>query len=444
MAIIKLSRPDAPGHRMGRIRVFYGWWVVSASAAIIFLTGGTFYYGFSALVKPLQNEFGWSRALISGAFSLRTEVGGLASPVVGYLVDRIGARRLLLAGSVLVGAGFIMLSRVESVWAFYIAVVIIAVGTSATGGSVALTAAAHWFERQRGRAMALLTAGAGSSGVMVVVLATLISAFGWREALLIMGIAQWVVCIPLSLLVRHRPQEMGLLPDGEPPLPQPEAERAAALAGADDIADGRLFLQDSGLTIAQALRTRSFWLLALAMALTGFGSTAIIVHQVVYVSEATGLSDEEAAVVAMMMPMVSLAGRLGFGWLADYREKRQVLAASYVLLGLGILLLAVAQEPWHLLFFLAVFSPGWGGSIAVRPAFQAEYFGLRAFGALQGLAFTVSTLGSVAGPIFAGWVHDSTGTYRQAFVVLAIASLAAAPVILMAGQSRRAVAVASR
>ena len=159
---------------MGRIRVFYGWWVVSASAAIIFLTGGTFYYGFSALVKPLQNEFGWSRALISGAFSVRTEVGGLASPVVGYLVDRIGARRLLLAGSVLVGVGFIVLSRVESVWAFYIAVMIIAVGTSATGGSVALTAAAHWFERQRGRAMALLTAGAGSSGVMVVVLATLI------------------------------------------------------------------------------------------------------------------------------------------------------------------------------------------------------------------------------------------------------------------------------
>jgi MFS family permease len=172
------------------------------------------------------------------------------------------------------------------------------------------------------------------------------------------------------------------------------------------------------------------------MSLVGFGSTAIIVHQVVYVTEATGLSDGEAAVVAMMMPMVSLVGRLGFGWLADYREKRQVLAASYVLLGLGILLLAAAQEPWQLLFFLAVFSPGWGGSIAVRPAFQAEYFGLRAFGALQGLMFTVSTLGSVAGPIFAGWVHDSTDTYRQAFVVLALATLAAAPAVLMIGRPR--------
>jgi len=430
---------------MGRIRVFYGWWVVSASAAIIFLTGGTFYYGFSALVKPLQDQFGWSRALISGAFSLRTEVGGLASPVVGYLVDRIGARRLLLAGSVLVGAGFILLSRVESVWAFYVAVMIIAVGTSATGGSVALTAAAHWFERQRGRAMAVLTAGAGSSGVMVVVLATLIEAFDWREALLIMGLAQWVVCIPLSLLVRHRPQEMGLLPDGEPSLFRPETGRAAALAEANGVADGLVHVQDSGLTIGQALRTRTFWLLSLAMSLAGFGSTAIIVHQVVYVTEATGLSDEEAAVVAMMMPMVSLVGRLGFGWLADYRDKRQVLAASYALLGLGILLLAAAQEPWQLLFFLLVFSPGWGGSIAVRPAFQAEYFGLRAFGALQGLAFTVSTVGSVAGPIFAGWVHDNSDTYRHAFVVLALATLAAAPVILMVGRPfrGRAAAVAS-
>jgi sugar phosphate permease len=428
---------------MGRIRVFYGWWVVSASAGIIFLTGGTFFYGFSALVKPLQNEFGWSRALISGAFSLRTEVGGLASPVVGYLVDRIGSRRLLLTGVALVGTGFILLSRVESVWAFYTAVMIIAVGMSATGGPVALTAAAHWFERQRGRAMALLTAGAGSSGVMVVVLATLIAAFGWREALLIMGIAQWVVCIPLALLVRHRPQEMGLLPDGEPPLPRPEVGRAAALAEANGVADGPLHLQDSGMTIGQALRTRCFWLLALAMSLAGFGSTAIIVHQVVYVTEATALSDEEAAVVAMMMPIVSLAGRLGFGWLADYREKRQVLAASYVLLGLGILLLAAAREPWQLLFFLVVFSPGWGGSIAVRPAFQAEYFGLRAFGALQGLMFTVSTLGSVAGPIFAGWVHDSTDTYRHAFVVLALATLAAAPAILMVGLPRREIAIAS-
>ena len=421
---------------MGRARVFYGWWVVSASAAFIFLTGGTFFYGFSALVKPLQDEFGWSRALISGAFSLRTEVGGLASPVVGYLVDRIGSRRLLLAGSVLVGAGFIMLSRVESVWAFYATVMVIAVGMSATGGAVALTAAAHWFERQRGRAMAVLTAGAGSSGVMVVVLAVLISAFGWREALLIMGVAQWAVCIPLALVVRHRPQEMGLLPDGEQPQPRQEAGRAAALAEADGVADGPLHLQDSGLTIGQALRTRAFWLLSLAMSLVGFGSTAIIVHQVVYVTEAAGLSDGEAAVVAMMMPMVSLAGRLGFGWLADYREKRQVLAASYVLLGLGILLLAAAQEPWQLLFFLAVFSPGWGGSIAVRPALQAEYFGLRAFGALQGLMFTVSTIGSVAGPIFAGWVHDSTDTYRQAFVVLALATLAAAPAVLMVGEAR--------
>src|SRR4030065_663049 len=112
------------GWGRGGVRLSCGGGGPPAPAAIVFLTGGTFFYGFSALVKPLQDEFGWSRALISGAFSVRTEVGGLASPVVGYLVDRIGARRLLLAGSALVGAGFILLSRVDSVWAFYATVMI--------------------------------------------------------------------------------------------------------------------------------------------------------------------------------------------------------------------------------------------------------------------------------------------------------------------------------
>jgi MFS family permease len=397
---------------------------------------------------------------------MRTEVGGLASPIVGYLVDRIGSRLLLLAGSVLVGAGFIMLSRVESAWAFYATVMIIAVGMSATGGAVALTAAAHWFVRQRGRAMAVLTAGAGSSGVMVVVLTVLISAFGWREALFIMGLAQWAVCIPLALLVRHRPQEMGLLPDGEAPrptlgpdlrpeLPQPQPEvvqagghlsgRVMALTDADGLpaeeaglADGSLDIRDSGLTIRQALHTRTFWLLALAMALAGFGSTAIIVHQLVFVTEATGLSDEEAAVVAMMMPMVSLAGRLGFGWLADYREKRQVLAASYVLLGLGILL-AAAPEAWQLVFFLAVFSPGWGRLDSGEPVPGGVLRAAR-LRRPSGLMFTVSRWGAWPDPSSRAGCMTARYLSATPSSCLALATLVAAPTDLLTvvGKSRPA------
>lgn len=419
--------------------MFYGWWVVFASGGIIFLTGGTFFYGFGTLITPMTREFGWSRALISGAFSLRTEVGGVAAPVAGYLVDRLGARRLLLAGVFLVGAGFLCLSRVEAVWAFYASVMVIAIGMSATGGPVAMTAVAHWFQKKRGRAFALMTVGAGTSGVMVVVLASLIAAFDWRTALLIMGFTQWAICIPLALVVRHRPQDLGLLPDGEPALPATEQQVTASqlrtpTVDAEGLGSGIAKPHDGGLTTGQALRTRSFWLLASALGLTGLGSQAIIVHQIPFMEDSLGFSSELAALVAMAVPMVSLVGRLGFGWLADYIDKRKVLAGSYVLLALGVLLFAHIQSGWQVILFLAIFGPGWGGSISVRPAFQADYFGLRAFGSIQGLMLTVASVGSVIGPIFAGAVYDMMDTYRPAFMIVGLASLAAAPAVLMAGR----------
>ena len=164
-----------------RTGIFFGWWVVFVSAALIFLTGGTFFYGFSVLFNPIVNEFGWSRAAVSFAFSLRSEVGGIAAPVVGFLVDRVGPRRLMVFGVVAVAVGFILLSRVETLWGFYGSVVVIAIGMSASVGPVGMVAVAHWFRRRRGRALAVMAMGAGSSGIMVVILAGLVSAFGWRR-----------------------------------------------------------------------------------------------------------------------------------------------------------------------------------------------------------------------------------------------------------------------
>jgi sugar phosphate permease len=414
--------------------LYYGWWVVFASGGIVFLTVGTFVYGFSALVNPLTAEFGWSRAVISGAFSLRTEIGGLAAPVSGFLVDRLGPRRLLLAGVFLVGCGFIFLSRVESVWAFYAAVMVIATGMSATGGLVAMTAVAHWFRKRRGRALAITTAASGSSGVMVVVLAWLISTFDWRTALLMMGLIQWAVCIPLALVVRHRPQDMGLLPDGERPW-RPEEQPAVAPAS-DEAKDGFTPAAETSLSLSQAMRTRSFWFIAVALSLMAVGAMAVIVHQIPFLTESAGFSDGQASLAVMSMSFTSLVGRLGFGWLADYVDKRRVLAVAYLMLALGILLLSQVSNAWHVVLFLAVFSPGWGGAIAVRPALQAELFGLRAFGSIQGLLHASATLGGVIGPIFAGWMHDTADTYRPAFVILGFITLTAAPAMLMVGRPR--------
>ncbi len=424
--------------------MFYGWWVVFASGGIIFLTGGTFFYGFGTLITPMTKEFGWSRAAIAGAFSLRTELGGVGAPVAGYLVDRMGPRRLVLVGVFLVGTGFILLSRIQEAWHLYAVAAFIAIGMSATAGPVAMTAVAHWFQKKRGRALALMTVGGGSSGVMVVVLASLIAAFDWRTAVLIMGLIQWAVCIPLALVVRNRPQDLGLLPDGEPALPverQVAADERRAPAGdAEGPGYGVAARQDEGLTISQALRTRSFWLLAVAMSLIGFGSVAIIAHQVAFLEESMGFSPLMASVVQMGVPIVSLAGRLGFGWMADYVDKRKLLAAAYLFIGVGVILLATVQSAWQVPLYLIIFAPGWGGSISVRPAFQADYFGLRAFGSIQGLMFFVASVGAFAGPIFAGVVYDVVDSYRPAFLIVGLTALVAVPLVLAAGRPQREVA----
>jgi MFS family permease len=402
-----------------RTGIFFGWWVVFVSAALIFLTGGTFFYGFSVLFNPIVNEFGWSRAAVSFAFSLRSEVGGIAAPVVGFLVDRLGARRLMVFGVVAVAVGFILLSRVESLWGFYGSVVVIAIGMSASVGPVGMVAVAHWFRRRRGRALAVMAMGAGSSGVMVVILAGLVSAFGWRDALLIIAVVQLVVCVPLALSVRNRPEDLGLLPDGDVDDGPPQEEVAAP---------GLAELE--GTTVRQALRSSAFWRIALAVGLGNLGAVAIIVHQVPFFTGSVGLSQGTAAASVTAMLMVSLGGRFGFGYMSDLIDKRFVMAAAYALLALAVLLFATVYEPWQILLALPLFGLGWGGIIPTRPSLQAEVFGLRAFGAIQGLVFTVGTIGGLIGPVFAGFMYDQTESYRLSFVILAAFGFLAAPLIL--------------
>jgi len=414
-----------------RTGFFFGWWVVFASSAILFLTGGTFFYGFGALFNPIVDEFGWSRAATSLAFSVRTEVGGIAAPIVGFVVDRVGPRRLMVFGVATVALGFILLSRIQDLWTFYGSIVVIAIGMSAAAGPVGMVAVAHWFRRRRGRAFAWMAMGSGSSGVMVVVLAWLISTFDWRNALLIIAAVQFAVCIPLALSIRNRPEDLGLLPDGD--LEDDSAGESGAHAR---------FAEPEGLTVGQALHTSAFWRIAVALAMGNAGAVAIIVHTIPFLTKSVGLSEGLAAASVTAMILLSLGGRFGFGVLADQVDKRFIMAGSYALLALAVLLFATVFRGWQVVYVLPLFGLGWGGIIPVRPALQAEVFGMRAFGAIQGLAFTIATLGGLAGPVFAGWMYDQTDSYRLAFVILGIAGFLAAPLILTLQRPRQPAAAA--
>lgn len=406
---------------LARFGIYYGWWIVFAAASIVFLSAGTFFYGFGLLVGPLTDEFGWSRAAVSVGFSLRTEVGGVAAPLVGVLVDRVGVRRLTAVGIVIVAIGFVLLSRVESLLGFYAAILIIAVGMSATGGANAATIIAKWFRRYRGRALGLMTFGGGMGGLAAIVFAELIDRYGWRDALVAVGVIQLVLCVPLALSMRDRPEDLGLPVDGH--------DEAGAVPGAGGRQVG-VPAAGRELTGGEALRSPLFWKVALTFALSNFATTAIIVHQVPFLVEQVNTSEAFAATSMTLMTAISLAGRLGFGTAADRYSKALLTATALVCTAAGLALFSTVHETWQLIYVLPFFGIGFGAAVPLRAAIQAEYFGLRAYGAIQGMLFTASTMGAFAGPLIAGFVYDQTSDYRPAFLFLAVGPLVALPLIL--------------
>ena len=313
---------------------YYGWWVAIAAAIIIMVASASPLYVFSALIEPLEDEFGWSRAAIGAGPSIGAVMWGITTPIAGYLVDRIGVRRLLVVGVLLVGSGNIFISQIEALWHFYIATSLIGIGMSLAGLPVCAVAVAHWFAKRRGRALGIVSAGAGATGVMVVLTPLLVALFDGRTGVMALGLIQLAICIPLAMTVRHRPEEIGLLPDGEPLTPG--AAPADPSPGVVEGEGGHSGMeQPQELTVGEALRARSFWMLAPALILTWIGSLAVIVHLIPYLDESGGFTEGGAALIAMGIPFGSLVGRVGFGWLADYLDKRWLLTAAWILQGWG-------------------------------------------------------------------------------------------------------------
>ena len=400
---------------MPKIRVFYGWWIVLACAIIGGYGAGAFFYGFTAFVDPLIDEFGWSHASIGFVASFRIVELGVAAPIMGFMVDRWGPRKLMFVGGVLMGGGFILLSQINSLGTFFWAFVLISLACSAAGSVVMMTAVAHWFRRRVSLAMGLLTAGFGLGGFMVPVVIWLIDRYEWESALVVLGISTWCIIPTLALLVRHKPEQYGYRPDGDPhpldPIENPGESQA-------------------GFKPRQVLKTRTFWQLSLALTIQFAGINAVVLYVLDYLKE-SGINEGSAGWVVMFIPLLSVVGRLGFGWLGDLGNKKQVLAFTIVLQAIGLLLFCGAPDWWALAVFLITFGPGYGGAISLRPAIQREYFGVKAFGTIQGIIMGLMTLGGFAGPVFAGWIFDTRGNYETAWLVFAGAAIAASILVMM-------------
>lgn len=391
--------------------IFYGWWMALAGFGILFYTSGVFFYGFAPFFDEILNEFGWGAGIASGAFAFQRMEQGIFGPVVGYITDRFGPRRSLLGGIFILGLGFILLSQIQTLWQFYAAFAILAFGLGFGSFLTVNTAVNAWFIRKRGRAMAIVSYGPGVSSLLVPLVVGLIVFVDWRDALLYLGFATWIICLPMAAVMRAAPEAYGLRPDGD-------TEEDSGL-GADGEKDDRFL--DIHFTVRQALRTSTYWKYVLA-AMFGFAFfSALIIHQFVAL-KSFGLSEGWATVLVTLMPLASLPGRIAGGFLADIYDKRKVVAVAWSVQLVGAMMFVVVSNPFLGVAYGLVYGFGFGLGNPPRVAILGDYFGRRSYGSLLGTQFLITSITGILAPVYAGVMFDIMGAtgYRIAFLTLAL------------------------
>ena len=358
--------------------VYEGWLVVGSSGVIVLVVAATFFYGFGTIFNEVRDEFGWSNASAALAFSLRNEIGGVGAIIVGIALDRVGPKRVLFTGIAIAAAGVLGMSYMQELWQFYLVMIVVALGTSAAGGQVGLTAISTWFHERRAFAMSLMTLGGGLGGVLVVGVGALVEAVGWRWALRVLALLMLVIGFVVGRNVRSRP--LG--------HPQP-------LDGYDRLHDDTEIKEAEtwGVPVRAAITSKPFLLLSLAMLGSSFGFVSLVVHQIPYLETEFGVSKEVASSTVAVFTITSIVGRLGFGWFADRSSKRLMVAVALVMLSSGLLILALAPSFWVAILGIGIAGPGFGGTIPLRPAMIADYFGNTSFGTINGAMQFLSTSG---------------------------------------------------
>ena len=413
-----LSMPNVLSILRRRVQgIFFGWWIVISGSVIQAVTHGLLNQGFTVYFLVLQAEFGWSRTLIASGFSLSHMESGFLSPLVGWLTDRFGPRNVVVIGIILFGAGFILLSMMHSIVAYFVAFLVISAGSSLGGFLPLSVAVLNWFVRKRSLALGIALAGSGLGGVIVLVLAWSITTQGWRVTALASGFVVWLIGIPLALLLRHKPEKYGHLPDGD--RPSSSKGQSQKYLDANSTLQDTVQTDDSFSTI-DALRTRTFWLIALGHALAVLTVSAASLHLVPHLVQQLGISLAAAGSIVALMLMMSVVGRIGGGFLADRTNKRVLLVACMLSHTFGLIMLAYATSMAQVFLFSIFHGLAWGARVPTQNAIRAEYFGRKSLGLILGVATTPVTIASVSAPIFAGWLADLRGDYQLAFTVVAI------------------------
>jgi MFS family permease len=371
---------------MSQRRLFYGWVVLAAAAAIICIGMGAL-FSLAVFLNPIEQTMGWSRGAISTVALLNWLAMGVGSFVWGALSDRIGGRGVAIGGGFLLGLGLVLASQAQSLWHLYVAFGFM-VGFAVGAFYAPLTSTAtKWFTKRRGLAVALVSSGIGLGILLVAPLArALITAYDWRIAMLVIGDLAWLVIIPLALLIREEPGDMG-------------AEAQGGMA-----AVGRQY------TPREVLAAPQFWAIALTHLACCAAHSGPIFHMVTHAID-QGVPSMAAATVLGVSGLASIAGRIGGGLLADRFGAKPTLIAGLALQALMVVMYLFARD---LLTFYALalfFGVSYGAVMPLYALVIREYFGEKVMGTAYGAVFLISTIGMGVGSFAGGWIYDRLGSY---------------------------------
>lgn len=399
------AREDLSLTEAGKHKMFYGYIIVVASFFILALAWGT-YFTFGIFFKPVSAEFGWTRAVTSGAIATAEVVMGSLAIVMGRLTDRFGPRVVVaVACGFFLGLGYLLLSRISQVGHLYLFYgAIIGIGMSASFVPF-LSTVARWFVKKRGLVTGIILAGTGSGLLVIPILASwLIASYGWRTAYSILGIMVLLVIVSLAQLLRRDPARMGQLP-----------------YGGGEVEPGSSHLKAPEFSLRQAMGTRQLWMICAMYFGFGFTADAVMVHLAPHVTD-LGISATSAASILGAVGGASIAGRVVMGAAADRIGNRTAIVISFVLLTAALLWLQLAGEVWRLYLFAIVYGYAFGALFVLFSPLAAELFGLGSHGSILGVIVFVQNIGAALGAVLTGRIFDITGGYNLAFLIGAVLS----------------------
>jgi len=385
-------------------KIFYGYIVVAVAFLIMMIMWGTS-YSFGVFFKPLLAEFGWTRAMTSGAYSLCMLLTGLLSIGTGRLTDRFGPRVVVTGCGLFLGLGCLLVSQVSALWQLYLFYGVM-IGAGLSGAVVPMvTTVARWFVKRRGMMTGITISGLGMGTlVMPPITNWLISTYGWRTSYIIIGITALVLVTSAAQFMKRDPAQIGQLPYGGNEVKKDDLNLAAA-----------------DFSLRQAMQTRQLWLLCTMLFFFGASLQIIMVHIVPHATDLE-ISAASAAIILAIIGGLSTGGRVTMGITGDRIGNKLAFIMSFGLISAALFWLLAAKGLWMLYLFAVIFGFGYGGIAVLVSPIVAEQFGLNSLGIILGVVIFSCAIGETIGPVVAGHIFDTTGSYNLAFLICAAVS----------------------